>query len=219
MILENYKNVRDILKKAPAQFGLPPREVAPTLVLVTKTQPIEKIIPLLEIGHRDFGENRVQEAAEKWPELMQRFPDIRLHLIGALQSNKAKHALQLCSHIHTLDRPSLLAELAKHVQPHHKIMVQVNTGNEPQKAGISPLDAANFIAQAKKELGQKLCGLMCIPPADENPAPHFALLKLTAKQGGLSELSMGMSGDYALAAALGATYVRVGSAIFGVKKT
>ncbi len=214
MILENYREIVQNIAKAPAQFGLPPRDIKPTLVVVTKTQPVEKIIPLLEIGHRDFGENRVQEAAEKWPSLMEKYPDIKLHLIGALQSNKARHALELCSHIHTLDRQSLLVEFQKHAKAHHKILVQVNTGNEPQKAGVAPLDATAFIAQAKKELGEKLCGLMCIPPQDENPAPHFALLILLAQQNKLQELSMGMSEDYALAAALGATYVRVGSAIF-----
>lgn len=218
-VVKNFEAVKNTLAKAPAQFGLPPRKTPPTLIVVTKTQSAENILPLLELGHRDFGENRVQEAAEKFPALIKRFPDIRLHLIGALQSNKAKQALELCSHIHTLDRPSLLTEITKYATPQHKILIQVNTGNEPQKAGVSPLDTPNFIKQAKEKLGETLCGLMCIPPQSENPAPHFALLNLLAKQNNLQELSVGMSSDYALATALNATYIRVGSAIFGERNS
>lgn len=209
----SYQEVKKRLAHAAEEFGLPPQPL-PTLIVVTKNRTVEQILPLLEAGQRDFGENKVQEMASKWPALKKQYPDIKLHLIGPLQSNKTKEALALCDVLHTLDRESLLESALKYAQPHHRFFVQVNTGNEPQKAGVAPLDAPAFIAKAKAALGEKLQGLMCIPPVAKNPAPHFGLLKLLAQQQGLSGLSMGMSNDYTLAAAMGATYVRVGSAVF-----
>ena len=213
MSLENYLSVKKRLAHAAEEFGLPPQP-APTLIIVTKNQTAENILPLLEAGHLDFGENKVQEAQSKWPSLKEKFPDIKLHLIGPLQSNKTKEALALFDFLHTLDRASLLESVAKFIQPSHRFFVQVNTGNEPQKAGVAPLETSAFIEKVKVVLEEKLIGLMCIPPVAENPAPHFGLLKLFAQQQGLKSLSMGMSNDYTLAAAIGATHVRVGSAIF-----
>ena len=209
----SYQEVTTRLARAAADFGLPPQPL-PTLIVVTKNRTMEEILPLLKAGQRDFGENKVQEAASKWPALKAQYPDIKLHLIGPLQSNKTKEALGLCDVVHTLDRDSLLEAVQKYAQPHHRFLVQVNTGNEPQKAGIPPLEAPAFIQKAKNALGKQLVGLMCIPPVNENPAPHFGLLRLLAKNEHLQQLSMGMSNDYPLAAAMGATYVRVGSAIF-----
>lgn len=210
-----YQDVLCQLADAAETFGLPPQKTTPTLIAVTKTQTAETILPLLEAGHRHFGENRVQEAAGKWPALIAQYPDIVLHFIGPLQTNKTKEALALFHLLHTLDRESLLEAVLKQRAPHHRFFVQINTGNEPQKAGIPPLEAPTFIEQAKAALGPQLTGLMCIPPATENPAPHFGLLKQLTTQYALPGLSMGMSHDYVLAAAMGATYVRVGSAIFG----
>ena len=214
-IIDNLNSVKARLAGAAAEFGLPERAVPPELIVVSKTQGAAEILPLLTAGHRHFGENRVQEAAEKWSALKAQFPDIRLHLIGPLQTNKVKEALVLFDVIHTLDRPSLLEALLKSSGARPDVLIQVNTGNEPQKAGVVPQAADDFITEAKQSLKNQVVGLMCIPPANENPAPHFGLLKLLAQAHGLPHLSMGMSGDYALAAAMGATYVRVGSAIFG----
>ncbi len=173
-------------------------------------------MPLLQAGHRIFGENRVQEAAGKWPLLKEKYPDIELHLIGPLQTNKVKEALALFDVIETLDREKLARELAKHESARtKKFFIQVNTGEEPQKAGIAPQDTALFAKFCQEEAKLPVIGLMCIPPVADNPAPHFALLKNLAEKCGFSELSMGMSHDFELAAAMGATYVRVGSAIFG----
>ncbi|BCG77689.1 YggS family pyridoxal phosphate-dependent enzyme [Mesorhizobium sp. 113-3-3] len=191
---------------------------AVTLVAVSKTFDAADIRPVIEAGQRVFGENRVQEAQGKWPDLKQAFPAIELHLIGPLQSNKAKEAVALFDVIETVDRDKIAAELAKEIARQGrapKLYVQVNTGSEPQKAGIEPRDAVAFVARCRDVHGLAVEGLMCIPPADENPGPHFALLEKLAREAGVEKLSMGMSGDYETAIAFGATSVRVGSAIFG----
>ncbi|MBO9450596.1 YggS family pyridoxal phosphate-dependent enzyme [Tropicibacter sp. R16_0] len=187
------------------------------LIAVSKVQPNERVEAVLEQGHRCFGENRVQEAAGKWPDFMQRFSDIDLHLIGPLQTNKARQAMELCHAIHSVDRPKLaktLARLAQEMGHCPDLFIQVNTGEEPQKAGILPLEADDFIAECRA-LDLPIKGLMCIPPVEEEPALHFALLARIAARNGLEGLSMGMSSDFERAIALGATHVRVGSAIFG----
>jgi pyridoxal phosphate enzyme (YggS family) len=184
-----------------------------TLIAVTKTHPPEAIRPLLIAGHRDFGENRVQEAAAKWPALKTEFPGVRLHLIGQLQSNKAADAAALFDTVHSLDRPSLLAALARLPAP-PPIFVQVNIGDEPQKGGCPIADTPALLAQARIA-GLDVQGLMAVPPEGIEPAPFFALLAKMACEAGLSGLSMGMSGDFETAVMLGATHVRVGSALFG----
>ncbi len=191
---------------------------AVTLVAVSKTFDAADISPVIEAGQRVFGENRVQEAQGKWPDLKQAFPDIELHLIGPLQSNKAKEAVALFEVIETVDRDKIAAELAKEITRQGrapKLYVQVNTGSEPQKAGIEPREAVAFVTRCRDVHGLSIEGLMCIPPADENPGPHFALLEKLAREADVETLSMGMSGDYETAIAFGATSVRVGSAIFG----
>ncbi|MBX3579116.1 MAG: YggS family pyridoxal phosphate-dependent enzyme [Rhizobiaceae bacterium] len=191
-----------------------------TLVAVSKTFDAAAIRPVLDADHRVFGENRVQEAAEKWPDLKAAFPDIELHLIGPLQSNKAKEAVALFDVIETVDREKIAAELAKEIGKQGRklrLYVQVNTGSEPQKAGIEPTEAVAFVGRCRSVHGLEIEGLMCIPPAEENPGPHFALLEKLAREAGIGKLSMGMSGDYETAIAFGATSVRVGSAIFGFR--
>ena len=193
-----------------------------TLVAVTKTHGPERILPVLEAGHRVYGENRVQEAKAKWPELRAQFPDLRLHLIGPLQSNKTREAVELFDAIETLDRPKLAQALRAEIDRSGRapaLFVQVNTGEEPQKAGVAPKDAPAFIHLAREELKLPVKGLMCIPPAEENPGPHFALLAKLAKEEGLPLVSMGMSADFEIAIRFGATHVRVGSAIFGARET
>ena len=188
------------------------------LVCVSKTFGAEEIAATLTEGQRIFGENRVQEAQGKWPALRARFPDVELHLIGPLQSNKAAEAVALFDVIETVDRPKIAAALAAEMARQGKrtrLLVQVNTGAEPQKAGVLPREADAFIARCRGELGLEIAGLMCIPPLDEQASPHFALLNQIARRNGLAELSMGMSADYELAIQLGATHVRIGSAIFG----
>jgi pyridoxal phosphate enzyme (YggS family) len=188
------------------------------LIAVSKTFEADAIEPVLAAGQRIFGENRVQEAKGKWPALMAARPDVTLHLIGPLQSNKAKEAVALFDAIHSVDRPSICEALAKEIAKQGRqptLFVQINTGEEPQKAGIAPADAGAFLAACGDTYGLTISGLMCIPPADEPPAPHFALTAKIAAQHGLKLLSMGMSADYATAIQLGATHVRVGSAIFG----
>jgi pyridoxal phosphate enzyme (YggS family) len=188
------------------------------LVAVSKTFDADAIRPVIEAGQRVFGENRVQEAAAKWPALRQEFPEIELHLIGPLQSNKAKEAVALFDVIETVDREKIAAELARETRRqdrHPRLYVQVNTGREEQKAGIDPHEAVAFLARCRDVHGLAIEGLMAIPPFDENPGPHFALLARLAGQAGVARLSMGMSGDYGTAIAFGATSVRVGSAIFG----
>ncbi len=190
------------------------------LVAVGKTHPAEAIAAALAAGHRLFGENRVQEAAAKFPSLRARFPDLRLHLIGPLQTNKIKQALEVCDAIETVDRDKLAQGIAAELAKSGKridLFIQVNTGEEAQKAGIGPREADDFIRRCRAEYKLPVVGLMCIPPAEEHPAPHFALLAEIAKRHGLAQLSMGMSGDYELAIQLGATHVRVGTAIFGVR--
>ncbi|NOD78696.1 MULTISPECIES: YggS family pyridoxal phosphate-dependent enzyme [unclassified Ruegeria] len=187
------------------------------LIAVSKVQPNERVQAVLEQGHRCFGENRVQEAAGKWPAFKEQFEGTDLHLIGPLQTNKARQAMELCDAIHSVDRPKLaktLARLAQEMGTCPDLFIQVNTGEEEQKAGILPADADKFIADCKA-LDLPVCGLMCIPPVDEEPSLHFALLAKIAARNGLEGLSMGMSGDFEQAIALGATHVRVGSAIFG----
>jgi pyridoxal phosphate enzyme (YggS family) len=190
---------------------------AVTLVAVAKTFPAEAVAEALAAGQRHFGENRVQEGMAKYPALRETHPDLILHLIGPLQTNKVKQAIAYFDVLHTLDRESLAKELAKEFEKSGRRLpcfVQVNTGEEPQKAGCTPREADTFIA-ACRALDLPVVGLMCIPPAEEEPAPHFALLNKIAKRNGLDQLSMGMSGDFETAVMLGATHVRVGSAIFG----
>jgi pyridoxal phosphate enzyme (YggS family) len=187
-------------------------------VAITKTFAAEAIEPVVAAGQRIFGENRVQEANAKWPRLKARDPDLELHLVGPLQSNKAKEAVGLFDCIHTVDRTSLCAALAKEIARQGRrprVMVQVNTGAEPRKAGVLPEAADDFIKRCRSEYGLAIEGLMCIPPLEEPPAPHFALLAKIAARNGLALLSMGMSADFALAIEFGATHVRVGTAIFG----
>ncbi len=187
------------------------------LVAVSKVQPIERVVAVLQEGHRIFGENRVQEAAGKWPELRERFDGIELHLIGPLQTNKARQAMELFDVIESVDRPKLARTLARLMDETGNcppLYIQVNTGEEPQKAGIAPQETDAFVAECR-ELGLPIVGLMCIPPADEAPSLHFALLAKIAARNGLEKLSMGMSGDFESAIAQGATSVRVGSAVFG----
>jgi pyridoxal phosphate enzyme (YggS family) len=188
------------------------------LIAVSKTVPAAIIEEAIEAGQRLFGENRVQEAHGKWPALKALHPDLELHLIGPLQSNKVKEAVALFDVIETLDRPKLARALAEEMESqgkHPRLFVQVNTGEEPQKAGVAPDETVSFIALCRETFNLKIDGLMCIPPFDEEPSLHFALLAKLAGQLGLEELSMGMSGDFAKAIAFGATYVRVGTAIFG----
>lgn len=188
------------------------------LIAVSKTFDALDIQPAIDAGQRVFGENRVQEAQGKWPGLRTAYPDIKLHLIGPLQSNKAADAVALFDAIHTIDRPKIAKAIAEEMRKQNKqlqLFVQVNTGEEPQKAGVMPSDAKAFVAMCRDDLGLKIAGLMCIPPVEEEPAVHFAFLAKLAEELGLSGLSMGMSGDYETAIAFGATHVRVGSAIFG----
>jgi pyridoxal phosphate enzyme (YggS family) len=189
-----------------------------TLVAISKTFGVDAIEPVIAAGQRVFGENRVQEARAKWPALKERHPGIELHLVGPLQSNKAKEALALFDAIHSVDRPSLAEALAKEITKQGRaptLFVEVNTGAEPQKAGVLPEATDAFIRTCRETYGLAIAGLMCIPPAHEPPAPHFALTAKIAKRNGLSLLSMGMSADFPLAITFGATHVRVGTAIFG----
>ncbi|WP_298498889.1 YggS family pyridoxal phosphate-dependent enzyme [uncultured Maritimibacter sp.] len=187
------------------------------LVAVSKVQPLDRVIAVLEEGHRRFGENKVQEAASKWPDLRKKYEGVELHLIGPLQTNKARQAMELFDVIETVDRPKLaatIARLAKEMGHCPRLFVQVNTGEEDQKAGVLPADVDSFLVECR-DLGLTIEGLMCIPPVDEEPSLHFALLAKIAARNGISELSMGMSSDFERAVAQGATFVRVGSAIFG----
>jgi PLP dependent protein len=187
-----------------------------TLIAVSKTFGAEAIAPVIKAGQRVFGENRVQEAKAKWPALAA--PGLALHLIGPLQSNKAKEAVALFDAIHSVDRPSICHALAKEIDSQNKrpeLFVQLNTGEEPQKAGVAPGEADGFIARCREDYGLVISGLMCIPPVNEAPAPHFALTAKIAARNGLTNLSMGMSADFPVAIQFGATHVRVGSAIFG----
>jgi len=210
--------VRGLIAGAARDCGRKPDEI--TLVAVSKTFEAAAIEPVLGAGQRVFGENRVQEAMAKWPDLRMRHPGTDLHLIGPLQSNKAADAVAFFDCIESLDRPKLARALADEIQRQGRqplLMVQVNTGAEPQKAGILPEAADAFIADCRGPLGLAIGGLMCIPPADEPPSPHFALLAKIARRNGLNRLSMGMSADFPAAIQCGATHVRIGSAIFGTR--
>lgn len=209
------EDIRARIAKAETEAGRDPGSV--TLIAVSKVQPLDRVEAVLEQGHRCFGENRVQEAAGKWPDFRERFDGIDLHLIGPLQTNKTRQAFGLFQAIHSVDRPKLANTIARIAQEEGHcpdVFIQVNTGEEDQKAGIMPADADAFIAECR-DMDLPVQGLMCIPPVDEEPALHFALLGKIAVRNGLTGLSMGMSGDFEKAIALGATHVRVGSAIFG----
>lgn len=209
---------RAAIARTARDFGRDPKSV--TLIAVSKTKPAEQILEALAAGQRVFGENYVQEAKAKWPALKQRFPDAELHMIGPLQSNKAREAVELFDAIHSLDRESLAKELSREIARAGRapaLFVQVNTGEEPQKGGVVPAEADAFLARCREVHGLAITGLMCIPPAEEPPSPHFALLAKIAARNGLEGLSMGMSADYEPAIQLGATHVRIGSAIFGVR--
>ena len=213
-----YREIAERIARAEHAAGR--REGSVRLVAVTKTFGAADIEPLLEAGHRVFGENRVQEAASKWPQLRKRFGDIELHLIGPLQSNKAADAVALFDCIETVDRERIAAAIAAEIGKQGRrprLLVQVNTGEEPQKAGIAPGQCEAFLARCRDVHGLAIEGLMCIPPADENPGPHFALLASLARRSRLETLSMGMSADFETAIDMGATHVRVGSAIFGTR--
>ena len=206
------------ITQAARGVGRDPASVA--LIAVSKTFGEAEIVPVLEAGHRMFGENRVQEAKAKWPALRARYPGIELHLIGPLQSNKAREAVELFDCIHTVDRPKIARVLAEEMKRQGRrlpLFVEINTGDEPQKAGVAPRDLPALLALCREELGLDIRGLMCIPPHDEEPAVHFAFLAKLAGEHGLSEISMGMSADFETAVELGASHVRVGSAIFGAR--
>ncbi|WP_142849199.1 YggS family pyridoxal phosphate-dependent enzyme [Telmatospirillum sp. J64-1] len=215
-VAANLAEVRSRLAQAARDAGRPADSVS--LVAVSKTWPAEHIRPALEAGQRVFGENRVQEAQGKWPALCDAFPGVELHLIGPLQTNKVKEAVALFDVIETLDRPRLAEALARQMATTGRrpaCLIQVNTGAEPQKAGILPEEADAFIRSCRETWALPVIGLMCIPPAEEDPVPHFTLLRDIAARHGLEVLSMGMSGDYEQAVACGATHVRVGTAVFG----
>ena len=208
--------VRAEIVRACRDAGRDPASV--TLVAVSKTFGADAIEPVIAAGQRVFGENRVQEAKAKWPQLRARFGDLELHLVGSLQANKAREAVALFNAIHSVDRASLAAAMAKEIAGQARrplLFVEINTGAEPQKAGVQPQDADAFLAACRDRYGLTISGLMCIPPLHEAPAPHFALTARIARRNGLALLSMGMSADFPAAIALGATHVRVGTAIFG----
>jgi pyridoxal phosphate enzyme (YggS family) len=212
--------VRAEIARACAEARRDPASV--TLVAISKTFGAEAIEPVIAAGQRVFGENRVQEAKAKWPALRERHPGIELHLVGPLQSNKAKEAVALFDAIHSVDRASLAEALAKEIARQGRtptLFVEVNTGAEPQKAGVLPEETNAFLKACRERYGLDIAGLMCLPPADEPPAPHFALTAKIARRNGLPLLSMGMSADFPLAIAFGATHVRVGTAIFGERAT
>ena len=217
-VAANLADVRAKVAAAAAEAERDPAEV--TLIAVGKVQPVERVEAALAAGQRVFGENRVQEAQGKWPALRERYPDVELHLIGPLQTNKVKDAVVLFDAIQTVDRPKLAAELAREMAKQGRRLdcyIQINTGEEDQKAGVLPADADAFIDSCRQEHGLPIVGLMCIPPVADDPALHFAMLREIAKRHGLSGLSMGISGDYETAVQLGATHVRVGTAIFGAR--
>ena len=209
------QDIRDRIRDAAMAAGRTSDDI--TLIAVSKVQPNDRVEAVLQQGHRVFGENRVQEAQGRWPAFQARYDGIELHLIGPLQTNKARQAMDLAQAIHTLDRPKLartIARLAQETGQCPDLFVQVNTGEEPQKAGVLPAQADAFVAECRG-MDLPVAGLMCIPPVDEEPSLHFALLGKIAARNGLTGLSMGMSGDFEQAVAQGATHVRVGSAIFG----
>ncbi len=210
--------VRQQIESACRDAGRDPASV--TLVAISKTFGAEAIEPVIAAGQRVFGENRVQEAKAKWPPLLARQPRLELHLVGSLQSNKAREAVALFDAIHSVDRASLAEALAKEIARQSRrplLFVEINTGAEAQKSGVLPQDADGFLAACRDRYGLAISGLMCIPPHDEAPAPHFALTAQIARRNGLALLSMGMSADFEIAIAFGATHVRVGTAIFGAR--
>ena len=216
MAVERLAGVRRAIEASCREAKRDPASV--TLVAIAKTFDAAAIEPAIFAGQREFGENRVQEAKAKWPALRERHPGIELHLVGALQSNKAKEAVALFDAIHSVDRPSVAQALAKEIARQGRapaLLVEVNTGAEPQKAGVLPEHADDFLRECRERYGLVIAGLMCIPPTDEPPAPHFALTAKIARRNGLALLSMGMSADFPVAIAFGATHVRVGTAIFG----
>ncbi|MBG0810231.1 YggS family pyridoxal phosphate-dependent enzyme [Methylosinus sp. H3A] len=215
-VVDRLNAAKDAISSRARDCGRDPAEI--TLVCVTKTFPAEAAVPLLEAGHRVYGENKVQEARAKWGELRQRFSGVELHLIGPLQSNKTREAVETFDVIESVDRPKIAEALAEEMRRQGKrlrLLVQVNTGAEPQKAGVLPQEADAFLAECREKHGLEIAGLMCVPPVGEQASPHFALLAEIAARNGLKELSMGMSSDYELAIQLGATHVRIGSAIMG----
>ena len=217
-VADNIESVRRSIATAAAAAERDPQAV--TLIAVGKVQPLDRVEAALLAGQRVFGENRVQEAKGKWPGFRARYPDVELHLIGPLQTNKVREAVELFDVIQTVDRPKLARELAKEMEKQGRRLdcyVQVNTGEEEQKAGVGPGEADAFIAECRETLGLSVAGLMCIPPVEDNPALHFAMLREIAKRNGIAGLSMGMSGDYETAVEMGATHVRVGTAIFGAR--
>jgi PLP dependent protein len=219
-ISANLATVRGRIEAAARTAGRPPEGV--TLVAVSKTHPADSVRAALAAGQRVFGENRVQEAIAKFPGLRRDYPDLKLHLIGPLQTNKVKDAVAHCDVIETVDRPRLAEALAREIEKTGRRLpcfIEVNTGEEAQKAGVLPEAADAFIADCRSRLGLQIAGLMCIPPEHEEPALHFALLREIAKRNGLDQLSMGMSADFETAIRFGATYVRVGTAIFGARQT
>ena len=217
-VLDRLAAVRARIARAARDAGRNAQEI--TLVCVSKTFGADEIKPVIEAGERVFGENRVQEALCKWPPLRAAYPGIELHLIGPLQSNKAREAVRFFDVIETVDREKIAKAVAEELQKtsrRPKLFVQVNTGSEPQKAGILPHEADTFIECCRNTYGLEISGLMCIPPLDEHASPHFAFLRLIAARNGIKALSMGMSHDFELAIELGATHVRIGSAIFGAR--
>lgn len=215
-LLDRYAALQSRIAAAAAQAG----RATPALIAVSKTYPAEDVLTLLQAGHLQFGENRVQEAAAKFPTLRAAYPALRLHLIGGLQTNKARDAVRLADVIEVLDRPRLLDALVLAQNQEERrpdYLIQVNVGDEPQKAGVPRADADAFIEQCQSRLGTAVTGLMCIPPADAPPGPHFAWLGATAARHGLHTLSMGMSADFEIAIMHGATHIRVGSALFGAR--
>jgi len=218
-VAQSYSRLVDAVAEATKAAGREAAEI--TLVAVSKTRSAQHIEPVLSAGHIDFGENRVQEAQVKWPDLKARYPAARLHLIGALQSNKARDAVALADAIHSLDREKLARAVSQEMARSARrpeCFIQVNTGEEAQKSGVPPGQADTLIEACQEKYALPLVGLMCLPPLDEEPAPHFALLRKIAERHGLTKLSMGMTADYQTAIALGATHIRVGSAIFGARK-
>ncbi|MEM8952395.1 MAG: YggS family pyridoxal phosphate-dependent enzyme [Pseudomonadota bacterium] len=217
-VAQNLQRIRDEIGEAAKESGRSPEDV--TLVAVSKAQPEERVQAALDAGHRIFGENYVQPALALWPGLKERYPDVRLHMIGAIQSKKARDVVGLFDVIETIDREKLARALAKEMNALGRrpaCLIQVNTGEEAQKAGVHPAETDAFVALCRDELGLPIEGLMCVPPVDDEPAMHFALLAKMARRNDLQILSMGMSADFEVGVQFGATHVRVGSAIFGAR--
>jgi pyridoxal phosphate enzyme (YggS family) len=215
-VVDRLNAAKEAIAQRARDCGRDPAEI--TLVCVTKTFPAEAVVPLLAAGHRVFGENKVQEARAKWGPLRERFPNVELHLIGPLQSNKTREAVETFDVIESVDRPKIAEAIAEEIARQGRrprLLAQINTGEEAQKAGVPPQEADAFLAQCREQYGLEIAGLMCVPPVDQQASPHFALLAAIAARNGLKELSMGMSADYELAIQLGATHVRIGSAIMG----